>query len=89
MRISSPPFMNPCYYGTDVDSREHLIACRHTVEETAAIIGADSLGYLPVESLPELAGGEGICTACFDGKYPTPVPKDTRKDRFEQRLGKR
>ncbi len=89
LRVSSPPFLHPCYYGTDIDSRDHLIACRHTPEETAAIIGADSLGYLPAEALPELAGGCGICSACFDGRYPTPVPKDTRKDRFEQKLGNR
>lgn len=86
LRISSPPFLNPCYYGTDIDSREHLIACKHTVEETAEIVGADSLGYLPAEDLPELAGTEDICTACFDGRYPTPVPADTGKDRFERRL---
>ncbi len=89
LRVSAPPFLHPCYYGTDIDSRDHLIACKHTVEETAAIIGADSLGYLPAEDLSELAGGCGICSACFDGRYPTPVPKDTRKDRFEQKLGNR
>ena len=54
MRISSPPFLHPCYYGTDIDSPEHLIACSHSVEETARIIGADSLGYLPVPGLGEL-----------------------------------
>ena len=86
MRISSPPFLNPCYYGTDIDSREHLIACRHSVLETAQIIGADSLGYLPVPELSSLVGGSGYCSACFDGHYPTPVPADTRKDRFEQKL---
>lgn len=86
MRISSPPFLHPCYYGTDIDSQEHLIACHHTVEETAGIIGADSLGYLPVRRLGELAGGPGYCSACFDGKYPTRIPQDTRKDRFEKRL---
>ncbi len=86
MRISSPPFLHPCYYGTDIDSREHLIACRHTVEETAEIIGADTLGYLPAERLGELAGGCGYCSACFDGRYPTRVPQDTRRDRFERRL---
>jgi amidophosphoribosyltransferase len=86
MRISSPPFLHPCYYGTDIDSREHLIACRHTVEEIAGIIGADSLGYLPVEALRELAGPDMYCHACFSGDYPTTVPSDTRKDRFERRL---
>ena len=89
MRISSPPFMHPCYYGTDIDSREHLIACRHSVSETAEIIGADSLGYLPVEELPSLVGGWGYCSACFDGNYPTAIPADTRKDRFEQKLSER
>lgn len=89
MRISSPPFLHPCYYGTDIDSQEHLIACHHSVEETAQIIGADSLGYLPVAELGALAGGCGYCSACFDGEYPTPVPSDTRKDRFEQKLSEK
>ena len=86
MRISAPPFLHPCYYGTDIDSRDHLIACHHTVAETAEIIGADSLGYLPVEALEALSGGAGHCSACFDGCYPTAVPADTRKDRFERKL---
>ena len=86
MRISSPPFLHPCYYGTDIDSEEHLIACHHSVEEIAQIVGADSLGYLPVTELSALAGGCGYCSACFDGRYPTPVPTDTRKNRFEQKL---
>ncbi len=89
MRISSPPFLNPCYYGTDIDSRDNLIACRHTVEEIAAIIGADTLGYLPIDSLARLAKCSDFCNACFSGDYPTPVPADTRKDRFEQKLSQR
>lgn len=89
MRISSPPFLNPCYYGTDIDSKEHLIACRYPVEKIAEIIGADTLGYVPVEALPELAGNCGYCSACFDGNYPTAVPTDTRKERFEQKLSER
>ncbi len=89
MRISSPPFLNPCYYGTDIDSRENLIACRHSVEETARLIGADSLGYLPVSQLGTLIGGCGYCSACFDGNYPTEVPADTRKDRFERKLSEK
>lgn len=86
MRISSPPFLHPCYYGTDIDSRDHLIACNHSIEEIADIIGVDSLGYLPVESLCDLTGGSEFCSACFDGVYPTNVPDDTRKDRFERKL---
>ena len=86
MRISSPPFLHPCYYGTDIDSEDHLIACHHTVDEIRELIGADSLGYLPVSALGTLADCGGYCSACFDGKYPTAVPTDTRKDRFESKL---
>lgn len=92
MRISSPPFLNPCYYGTDIDSREHLIACRHTLQETAEIIGVDSLGYLSVDSLPALAAGgkcTGYCTACFTGDYPTSIPVAPTKSRFERKLSER
>ena len=89
MRISAPPFLHPCYYGTDIDSRDHLIACRHSVEEIAQAIGADSLGYLPLEDLKELCGTTDYCNACFSGCYPTPIPQDTRKDQFEQKLSTR
>ncbi len=89
VRISSPPFLHPCYYGTDIDSEEHLIACHHTVSQIAKMIGADSLGYLPQERLGELCGSHGFCSACFNGDYPTKIPTDTRKDRFEQRLSDR
>ena len=89
VRISSPPFLHPCYYGTDIDSEEHLIACHHTVSQIAKMIGADSLGYLPQERLGELCGSENFCSACFNGDYPTKIPTDTRKDRFEQRLSDR
>ncbi len=89
MRVSAPPFMNPCYYGTDIDSRDNLIACHHTVEETARIIGADSLGYLSVDSVRKIAcgvNGKGYCTACFDGDYPTEIPEHTEKSRFESKI---
>ena len=91
MRVSAPPFLYPCYYGTDIDSQDSLIACRKSVDEIAAAIGADSLGYLPLESLPGLAGSRDICRACFDGVYPTAVPAEGegRKNRFEQRLSER
>ena len=89
MRISAPPFLNPCYYGTDIDSRDHLIACQHSIEEIARIIGVDSLGYLPLEALPELAGSSELCSACFDGRYPTSIPEHIEKDRFEVKLSKR
>lgn len=86
MRISSPPFLYPCYYGTDIDSSEHLIACKHSVEEIGNIIGVDSLGYLPVNELKSLINSEDYCSSCFDGNYPTKIPSDTRKDRFEKPL---
>jgi amidophosphoribosyltransferase len=89
MRISSPPFMHPCYYGTDIDSEDKLIAKRCSAEEIAVIIGADSLGYLPAEALGKIAGGNGCCTACFDGNYPTAVSPNTRKDRFDRRLSEK
>lgn len=89
MRISAPPFLYPCYYGTDIDSQDHLIACHHSVEEMARMIGVDSLGYLPLENLRDLCGGDGYCSACFSGCYPTAVPEDTRKDQFEEKLSRR
>ena len=89
MRVTCPPFMNPCYYGTDIDSREHLIACRHTIPEIEKIIDVDSLGYLSLESLKKIASGvngKGYCTACFDGEYPTEIPSNTKKSRFEKKI---
>ena len=86
VRISSPRFLHPCYYGTDIDSEEHLIASNHSVSEICAMICADSLGFLPLETLRELTGNNEYCAACFDGKYPTPVPGDSGKDRFEQKI---
>jgi amidophosphoribosyltransferase len=89
VRISSPPFTDPCYYGTDIDSRENLIANNHSLEEITRIIGADSLGYLSPESVTELTGcnqGMGFCTACFGGVYPTEIPSQTRKNRFEKKI---
>ena len=89
MRVSAPPFMNPCYYGTDIDSRENLIACKHSVEEIAKIIGVDSLGYLSVDSVKQIAKGvcgTGYCTACFDGNYPTAVPNTPMKNKFETKI---
>ena len=81
MRISSPPFMWPCYYGTDIPSRGELIACNHTIEEITKLSGADSLGYLPVDSLHEMINYApiGFCDGCFTGKYPAATTKETFK----------
>ena len=89
MRVSAPPFLNPCYYGTDIDSRENLIACKYTIPEIAKKIGVDSLGYLSVESVRQLAkgvNGTGYCTACFSGEYPTEIPDAPMKNRFETKI---
>lgn len=89
MRVSAPPFLNPCYYGTDIDSRENLIACNHTIEEIEKIIDVDSLGYLNVEHLSMLIGeknNENICAACFNNEYPTEIPKKTTKNKFETKI---
>ena len=87
MRISAPPFLNPCYYGTDVDTKENLIANNHSVEEIAEIIGVDSLGYLTLDDAKALADGSH-CLACFNGEYPTNIPTEPAKFRFEQKLSK-
>lgn len=87
VRIAAPPFTHPCYYGTDVDSQESLIASHHTVEEVCRIIGADSLGFLGVEYLPRLPQGgaaHDYCTACFTGDYKTPTPTPGNKSVFER-----
>ena len=89
MRISAPPFLHPCYYGTDIDSEENLIACHHSMEEIAKIIGVDSLGYLPLEKLNQMVDSKDYCAACFNGEYPTTIPTDLRKDRFERKLSER
>ena len=91
MRVSAPPFIAPCYYGTDIDSAENLIANHHSVEEIAEIIGVDSLGYLRIEDVVHLTELEGdrFCTACFGGAYPTRIPAAGQKDRFEQKISRK
>lgn len=89
MRVSSPPFKHPCYFGTDVDSCDNLIACQYdTVEEIAKQIGVDSLAYLSVDATHHLAENcsIGFCDGCFTGNYPVEVPKEQTKDKFETKL---
>lgn len=89
MRVSSPPFKHPCYFGTDVDSEENLIACQYnSIEEIAKVIGVDSLAYLSVEATHHLAENTdmGFCDGCFTGNYPVEVPKEQPKDKFETKL---
>ena len=88
VRMSSPPFIRPCYFGTDVDSTDNLIAAHHTIDEICEIIGADSLGFLPLEACDKLAADShcGFCKGCFTGVYPVKPPEEKQKYRFEQRL---
>ena len=87
IRIASPAFVDVCYFGTDVDKRENLIAYGKTVEEIRQEIGADTLEYLSLESLKEITKSckmNGFCDGCFTGKYPIEVPKNIYKDKFEK-----
>ena len=84
MRVSSPPFLWPCYFGTDVPAREQLIAYNRTVEEICKIIGADSLGYLREERLEQIVEGRSICKGCFNGKYPLEPPTEDIRGEFDQ-----
>ena len=87
-RISAPPFTHPCYFGTDVPDRKYLLAVGRTIEEITRIVGADSVGYLSVEHVQQLAQNShcGFCTGCFTGHYPVPEPTETMDDTFNQPL---
>ena len=84
VRISSPAFLWPCYFGTDIPEREQLIAYNRSIEDIRKIIGADSLGYLGVERLEEMVGGLSICKGCFTGTYPMEPPKEDIRGDFER-----
>ena len=84
VRISSPPFLHPCYFGTDVPSNDQLIAQSHTTQEICEMIGADSLGYMEVSKLKDMVGDMGFCDACFTGNYPMEVPDGDISMAFEE-----
>ena len=75
VRISSPPFLWPCFFGTDIPSRDALIANKHTIEEISKMINADSLDFLSLDNLHKIAPNStsGFCDACFTGNYPINV----------------
>lgn len=91
MRSSAPPFLYPCYFGTDIDSPERLIANQYPLEEIAKVIGVDSLGYLSTENVVHIAqeAGEGFCTACFTGEYPCNPPEQRKKPIYMVKLSER
>ena len=84
VRISSPPFLHPCYFGTDVPSEDQLIAHNRSVDEICRMIGADSLAFLKEERLIELSEGLPICKACFNGSYPIKPPEEDIRGEFEK-----
>lgn len=84
MRVSSPPFLWPCYFGTDVPAREQLIAYKHSVQEISDIIGTDSLAYLRIERLEEIVNRLHICKGCFTGNYPLDPPAEDIRGDFER-----
>lgn len=85
VRISSPPFLYPCYFGTDVPTCDQLIAYQNTVDQVCEFIGADSLGYLGGDRLNELIDGQGgYCDACFTGNYPVAPPDDDIRGDYEE-----
>lgn len=85
VRISSPPFLYPCYFGTDIPSDDQLIAHNNTVEQICDMLGANSLGYLDVGRLGEMLGSDmGYCSACFSGNYPIEPPKENIRGDFDQ-----
>jgi amidophosphoribosyltransferase len=84
VRISSPPFLWPCYFGTDVPARDQLIAYNRSIEDIRKIIGADSLGYLGIDRLSEMVDGLGICKGCFNGNYPIEPPVEDIRGEFDK-----
>ncbi len=84
MRVSSPPFLWPCYFGTDVPAREQLIAYNRTVDDICKVIGADSLAYLRIDRLEEMVEGISICKGCFTGNYPLDPPTEDIRGEYQE-----
>ena len=84
VRISAPPFLHPCYFGTDIPSEDQLIAHGHTVDEIRRIIGADSLSFSQTERLHEMTAGKPVCMACFNGVYPIEPPSADIRGTYEK-----
>jgi len=89
LRISSPPFLNPCYFGTDISSRENLLSCKLTINEIRDYLGADSLGFLSIEHVSKIAENAkcSFCDGCFSGKYPVPEPEIIQKNKYDYKIG--
>ncbi len=88
LRISAPPFRYPCFFGTDIPDQKLLLASGRSVEDMRQVVGADSLGFLPIDDLKNIARDcrLGFCDACFTGNYPMEVPQETQKNIFDQEI---
>ena len=88
MRISSPPFRYPCYFGTDIDSPERLIANNMTIPEIGQKIGVDSLGFLSLQNIVKVAEHSDcqFCTGCFSGEYPLNVENAGKVSKFDRKI---
>lgn len=88
LRISSPPFLNPCYFGTDISSREYLIACKLSTAKICEQLGADSLGYLSLSGLESICAKDrcSYCMGCFTGEYPIDIPNASLSDPYAKKL---
>jgi amidophosphoribosyltransferase len=84
VRITAPPVSHPCYYGIDMANEDELVAARLSVPQICELIGATSLGYLSLDRVVNAVGMQKnkFCRACFDGKYPIPVPKEIRMSKL-------
>lgn len=91
LRSAAPKFLYPCYFGTDIDSQEKLLAYNNTDEQMIKLLGVDSLGFLDVENIPHLAQNThlGFCTGCFSGKYPCAIPAVQGKDKYTAKTAER
>ena len=91
MLISSPPFISACYFGTDITDKDSLIANRMTVDEIKKEIGADSLGYLSVESLRKTAKDANVdlCDGCFTNQFSAQVPTTFFVDKYANKISKK
>ncbi len=83
VRISSPAFRYPCYFGIDVPARDQLIAYRRTEEDIRQLLGADSLGYLSLDRLSQMVDDLAICKGCFTGDYPVDPPEEDIRGKFD------
>ncbi len=87
LRIASPAFIDACYFGTDIDSKENLVTYNRTIDDIRKMVNADSLEYLNIDSLKEITKEcniSNLCNGCFTGKYPVEVPKEIKKNTFEE-----